>query len=647
MKKDAFQRLSILFRRLGISLFLITFTRLLLYLFNREYFDLGFEEFISVFWHGLRFDLSTLAAFQAPFVLFYFIPVSGAREKVKQSVTTFLFHLANFLIIAFNSLDSIYFRFIQKRSTADLFSFITTGDDTLRLIPQFAADYWYVFLLALVLCWLGFRADQRIPKPVSPPRLSAPWFLFNFGSLILMAGLTILAIRGGFQLKPLRTLNAVEVAGMKNAPLVLNTPFTLMKTFNKETIRHKSYFGEEALHDIYVPVLKGAVKAEGMNRKNVVIIIMESFSKEYMGPPFGLEGKTPFLDSLAKESLFFNRAFANGKKSIEGIPAILAGIPSLMEGPYITSVYAGNKIEPPGLNLKEEGYQTAFFHGGQKGTMGFDGFASLAGFDHYYSMEEFSGPESFDGNWGIYDEPFFSFFGEKLNEMKTPFFASFFSLSSHHPYKIPEQYAHIYTGSKHPLLNTVAYSDMALKKFFDQVKEMPWYPNTLFVITADHTGQSFNPSYATPLGNFAVPLLFFSPGDSALRGVSERVTQHINIGPGIMDYLQYNKPFFSFGNSSFEDHDKEDGFAINYLNNIFQFISGDHLLQFDGEKTIGFYNYSTDSLLQHSLLQDSSFSGQILEMENKCKAVIQTYHSALIENRQTSGFYQEGNQAPL
>lgn len=635
-KSNALLRITVLFKYLVISLGALTFSRMLLYLFNPSHFNtIDFLGFLIMVWKGLRFDLSVLAACMSPFVFFYFIPFSKKWVKTKNALLIIFFCLANVIFISFNAIDSIYFRFTSKRSTADFFSFVTTGGDTLRLVPYFLTDYWYIVVIAILMFFLSIKLYKSVNKPAVPESISIKYFFSNLSMLIIMAALAVLAIRGGVQLKPIRAIDAVEAAGLNHAPLVLNTPFTIMKSFNNQHLEKKHYFSSQELQNLYSPLIDFPAVPSGMRKKNVVIIIMESFSKEYMGPPFGLENKTPFLDSLAKESLFFNRAFANGKKSIEGLPAILAGIPSLMEDPYITSIYSNNNISALPSLLREKGYHTSFFHGGITGTMGFDAFCSLAGFQEYYGMEDFSGEYSFDGAWGIYDEPFFNFFGQKLEKMPEPFFASILSLSSHHPYSIPEQYKEKFNESPHPLLNTIAYSDMALQQFFEKAQGMPWYKNTLFVITADHTGQNFNTEYASPLGNFAVPLLFYAPSDSQLKGVSEEVAQHIDITAAILDYLQYEDPFFNFGTNTLSKNEK--GFAINYLNNMYQFIQGDHVLYFDGKKSVGLYNYKNDITLSIPLNSADSIG---VSMERKCKAVIQTYNNALINNHQTAKAYQ-------
>jgi phosphoglycerol transferase MdoB-like AlkP superfamily enzyme len=143
---------------------------------------------------------------------------------------------------------------------------------------------------------------------------------------------------------------------------------------------------------------------------------MESLSSEHIGAfnrqVEGYQGYTPFLDSLIDHSIAFN-GFANAKQSIEGLPAIIASIPALMDRPFITSAFAGNSFDALAALLEKKGYETSFFHGGTNGTMDFDRFARASGFKRYYGRNEYDNDMDFDGRWGIFDEPFFQFFAKK------------------------------------------------------------------------------------------------------------------------------------------------------------------------------------------------------------------------------------------
>src|SRR5690606_14279042 len=136
--------------------------------------------------------------------------------------------------------------------------------------------------------------------------------------------------------------------------------------------------------------------------------------------------------------------------------------------------------------LGEKGYETAFFHGAPNGSMGFSAYMQLAGIKNYYGKNEYNNDDDFDGIWGIWDEPFMQFMAKKLDTFKQPFFSSFFSLSSHHPFKVPEHYAGKFPKGQLPLHEPIGYVDNALRQFFNTASKSEWYKNTLFVIVADH-----------------------------------------------------------------------------------------------------------------------------------------------------------------
>jgi len=429
-------------------------------------------------------------------------------------------------------------------------------------------------------------------------------------------------------LKPLRPIKAAEVVGVDRAPLVLNTPFTVMKSLEKQTLIVKQYVDFKQIPE-YLQPIKNYSTDTSFKPLNVVILVMESFSKEYMGPPYGNEDLTPFLDSLVSQGLFYPNAFANGKKSMEAIPAIIAGIPTLMDDPYITSIYGSNKINSLASLLSEQGYQTSFFHGGATGTMGFDAFCSIAGFDRYYGMEDYPGPD-FDGTWGIYDEPFFLFFASELDNYSSPFFATFFSLSSHHPYPIPNQYLDLFPQEKHPILRTIRYADYSLKRFFEIAREKPWYDNTLFIITADHTADAFSDFYRSRIGSYSIPLLFYCPSDTALVGSDIRYTQQIDIMPSVLDYLDYPNSFFSLGNSALDN--SHQGFVVNYLNEVYQYASADTVIHVAEGSPIALYYIKGDSALENNLIRELN---EVRHFQVPLMAIIQAYNHSMVTNQLT------------
>ncbi len=616
--------------RFLLLILVFSISRLLFYLFNSSYFDsIRFVELMKILFFGIRFDISALYYFNLLFIILSLIPGNFKSNKYYQNILFLLFLIINSLLLATNITDTKFFDFEHKRLTSDIFSSVWLGEDFRTLLPKFIKDYWYLILIWVLMCFGLYKLYPKLAyKKSITEKVKLKGLFLQTGIFILLMGIGLILGRGGVQLKPLRVIHAAEYTSAKNIPLILNTPFTIMKTVGVKSFHVYKYYDKEKLDSIYSPIVK--YDDSEIKHANVVIIILESFSKEYIGALNKGSGYTPFLDSLMENSLVFTRAFANGKRSMEAMPSIIAGLPALTDIAYITSRFSSNKINSIAGILSNEGYYTAFFHGGKNGTMGFDQFANIAGFNDYYGMNEYPHESDYDGNWGIYDEEYLQYFAQKTSEFKEPFFTSVFTLTSHHPYEIPEKYKGKFPVGTLNIHESIGYTDYSLKKFFESAKKTGWYNNTLFVITADHTAQAESSYYKNKLGNYAIPIIFYHPSDSAFIGKSNIIAQQTDIFPTIMDYLAYNESFICFGNSLLNDSTNH--FTVNYINGIYQIIKDDYLLQFDGNKPIAFYDIKSDSLLQNNLIENTV---KLQKLETYLKAIIQSYQERLIENRLT------------
>jgi phosphoglycerol transferase MdoB-like AlkP superfamily enzyme len=603
-----------------VSLYFIT--RWIFYFFYIQHFS-PFK--IKPFIYGFLFDFSAISIIFLPFIAFHLLP-SGLRFK--KTLEKVLFILGVALSLVLQLVDIGYFKFTLKRTTADIFTYATTGDDFTELLPRFLFDYWYLSVLFFILLYLTIRFYNRINSKIKdyPSHLS----FVGFGRSLLQIAFAIVIclffFRGGFKLKPITIINASEYVRPVNAPLVLNTPFTFIKTLTEENITPVTYFPENELANLYNPVVQ-LKSNKTFVKRNVVLIILESFSYEYIGSLSGKKTYTPFLDSLVSKSLVYNYTLANGRKSIEALPAILSGIPSLMNTSYIVSNYAGNQIMSLPERLSREGYSTSFYHGGKNGTMGFQAFCKAAGVKEYYGLNEYPNKEDFDGNWGVFDEPFLQYYSSELENKQQPFFSGVFTLTSHHPFEIPKKYKNRFPKGDLKILESIGYADYSLSNFFAEAKTRQFYNNTIFVITADHTSMSNDAYYSGSVGAFRVPFIIFDPQNPSHR-VNNKVTQHSDIFPTVLDYLNYNGEIVCFGNSVLRD---KESFSINYYNNIYQFYTQHYLLQFDGEKVIALYLYRSDKSLNNNLLDENP--DMAAHLEEKIKAIIQQYNNRLINNK--------------
>jgi phosphoglycerol transferase MdoB-like AlkP superfamily enzyme len=626
-----YSQFLLLGKRLLLILLLFFLGRLYFYLYNIHYFVAAWPgEVLKSFLYGIHFDISAIIYLNLPFILLHLIPVNFVSTRPGEIILKFYFFLVNGVLVFSTLMDSEYFRFTGKRTSSDFFSYMVISDDLANLIPRFIYDYWYIlfiwFLLMIVAWKIYPLKDRNIIKEssFSPGGIIAHYFA------ALLAAAFLISLARGYRLKPLRVITASNYVSPANIPLILNTPFTIMKSFNKKQLTIPAYLTMESAESIFSPLHELPGKGRIKNT-NVVLIIMESFSSEHSGFLTGSTGHMPFLDSLMQHSLLFTNAFANAKKSIESLPAILASIPALMDTPYVSSPYSSNTINSLPGKLRELGYHTSFFHGGINGTMGFDNFAKVAGVERYFGRNEFGNDSYHDGYWGIFDEEFFQFFAGKLNTFSQPFFSCLFSLSSHYPYIIPEKHREAFPRGPDPILASISYADYSLRKFFDTVKHEPWFENTLFVITADHTAQSYQPYHQNRVGDYSIPMVYYHPGDPGLQGRNDRLTQHIDIMPSVLDYLDTGSRFISFGTSVFSNQDN--GFVINYLNGLYQLMEDDRIIFFDGKICTGLYNFRQDSLLGNNYLEYHALPDHSEMMLEKLKSIIQQYNYRLLKNK--------------
>lgn len=622
--------------RLALVMVLMSFTRWLFYFFNTAWFSsLNFFELLHLMTAGLRFDFSALAMVNIPIILLLAVPLVYRYDKSWQHVVHAVYVALNGIALALNLIDTIYFRYIGKRTTSELFQFFgNESENRMMVVGGVLGDYWYMFFIWLLLLWVLYKAGKYFVPMSPPPVRKASWYIWQSIILQFWFAAFIIMVRGGFQMKPINVVTAARYASPEHMALVLNTPFSVVKTYNAKNLKTIRFFDESEINTVFTPEFaKGVTQPSDsclrVSQANVVIIILESFGQEHLGffRPDRTESYTPFLDSLLGISHTFG-AWANGKRSIEALPSVLAGIPSLMHVDYPTSPYAGNRISGLGRLLKAEGYSTAFFHGGSNGTMSFDAFAAAAGFQHYYGRTEYGNEKDFDGKWGIFDEPFLQFVAQKISDMPEPFAAGVFTLSSHHPYTIPPsnkiQFAHV--GNE--IQQSIAYTDFALKRFFETIRMTSWFHNTLFVITADHTSEDDkHPAYNTLLGTYAVPLAFYHPAMDC-SGRPETIAQHTDVMPSVLSLLGYNKPFLAFGNNLFDD--SRPHYSLSFLNGMYQLIMDDYVLHFDGNKTVALYSLSFDPQLQNNLKDEHVFVR--MRHELFLKAIIQQYNNRMIRN---------------
>ena len=583
---------------------------------------------------GLMFDTSAIMYTNSLYMVLMLLPLHVKECRGWQKMAKCVFVVVNALAICINLADSVYFKYTGRRTTATIFSEFGNEGNLGSVIGVEFLNHWYLVLLALGLI-VALAKLYAMPSSVLKIKSMFKYYVVQLLALLLFLPMCIGGMRGGLTkaVRPITISNANQyVDRPEDAALVLNTPFSLIRTIGKNVFVIPNYMEATRLDEVYSPVRQSVADSVAAKKKNVVVMIVESFGSEYIGALNDYEGYTPFLDSLISKSLIWEHSFGNGRKSIDGMPSVLSSIPMFVE-PFFLTPASVNNVGGLARELVKDGYYSAFFHGAENGSMGFQAFSRATGFEDYFGRTEynqdnrFQGDADFDGMWAIWDEPFLQYMALTMNEFREPFVSAVFTASSHHPYKIPEAYKEIYPEEGLVMHKCVRYTDHALKRFFETASKQPWFKNTLFVLTADHTNLSEVPEYQTSLGGFRVPIVFFDPSGEMPTGQREGIAQQIDIMPTVLGYLGYTQPYVAFGFDLFHTP-AEDTWAVNYLNGIYQYVKGDYLIQFDGVALKAVYRFKEDKLLEHNLMDKVDVSDLVEEL----KAIIQSYMQRMNTN---------------
>ena len=627
------QEYKILFFRVFLAYLFYSLARVLFYFYNNNIIIIdSFSEFFNLCLIGLTFDTSSILYVNSLFILISLIPIKHNSRPIFQKGMFVLYFSTNIIAYVTNYVDFIYYKFSQSRLTTTVFDLLENETNKLDLMSSFIVDYWHVFLIFIIsiVLWIYLYNSITFKSNESPKNFKYYGFSL-FWSLIIIF-ISIVGMRGGLG-NATRPINMVDahrfVKKGIHADFVLNSPFCLIRTYKKNYFKKKNFLIDSEINSIVNPRKK--LNDSIYSKPNVVLIIMESFGREYIGA-FNKNNEiknyvsyTPFLDSLANKSLIFTNAFSNGRQSIEALPSILASLPSF-KVPFTSSPYANQEIQSLVSVFNELDYSTSFFHGAPNGSMGFLGLSNILGFDNYFGKNEFNDNSLYDGYWGIWDEPFLGFMKDELDKFKEPFFSTFFSLTSHEPFKVPKEYKDVFPKGEVDMHQVIGYSDNALRTFFNSSKSEPWFKNTLFIITADHCNQFWYPFYREPINRFAIPIIFYHPNNS-FRGENSELSQQLDIFPSIIDLVGYNKPINSWGRSLFSNK-SDQPFSIHFSGTVYHFSMNEYNLVFDGEKVIGVYNVK-DYALSNNIMSDVDYSIE----ERYLKAFYQDYMNRIIEGK--------------
>jgi len=598
-------------------LFVYTLLRFGFLIYNRQYFmDVPIWEIMMAFVHGLKFDLSGVFMLNAGVFVLYNLPGHPARNRWFRNGLITIFYMINLMGIFLTMADYSYYSLFFRRITYEP---LLMNREITAILPGLAAKHWHLFVLFTAGC-AGFVLARKKIFSFLEARLT---YHFNFFRdlifMIFLIGLLVLGIRGGLQSQPLRQSHAFSSTNHVLGYVTLNTPFNIIMSLNQQSMSMQELIfldetqaRREVQKMLYrpnelnvasdYPFLRQPLAQGPPHNYNVVIFIMESWSAGHIGALGASPSATPFFDKLASRGWLFTNFMSNGQRSVEVLPAILASLPHVLNVPLIGSLSEVNGFLGMGTIFSRHGYMTSFHHGAKTGSMGFDVYSHLAGFKHYYGMEDYPHltKADWDGVWGVYDHKFFNDTVQRLNCIQAPFLSVIYSLSPHDPLRIPDELESRFAlfSQEGSYRQTLHYSDYSLEQFFEQARRQPWFGRTVFIIVGDHP---YDAAQGDLRSTFNVPLLIYSP-ELVKSGRDDHIASQVDILPTLLDFLHFPDTHASMGRSLL--HPSEKRFAVVKYKLQYGLITDEYLFLSDLKNHEGLFAYRTDQKLARNLMDD-------------------------------------------
>lgn len=574
---------------------------------------------------GIVTDLQSIAIFFLPFMALQVFPQHWRQKQWHKLASAGIFYLTSAAVIVLALVETAYFPFSFQRFNAA--SFRLAGDTP---ILYFLGRFWHLSILMVVLivatCWL-YR--NKFPSRSMSRR---SWLVY----LLCLSAFWMLAFSSGRK-RPVMPSDLGLFLPANATILATNTPQHLLFTWylnkyrQRNLLEHKNYMTDEEADSLY-RIFHYPDDGRQFKPYNVVIFVLESFSRGYLEPGHPSKAYTPFLDSIRRHSLVCTNAFANASISLGGLTAIMGSIPPVTAASHMESPYTHNFLEPFFYLLQQKGYNNAFFYGGNEDHFGFRRLAGQLGFNQYFSGNAIKDKKLHDGIWGVYDGPFFRFAGEQLSATKPPFAAVIFNLSSHYPYRIPAELDGVLPKGSLNSHQSITYVDLSLKEFFIAAQEQSWYQNTVFVFVADHWSKEDNAQKGTGPYRFTIPLMFYLP-DGSLQGEYSGVADQLSIIPTLADIMGFPQPFMAFGNSLLDTGRAAFSYGLLEFPYLYHIIGDSYTLQYNekAEQVAGLYAYKEAGGMSKDLAD--SLPEVREKLERQLKAFIQVHHRSMLDNR--------------
>lgn len=493
---------------------------------------------------GLAFDLATLAYALLPVALYLLL---APRRLIRSPYHTWLLRACFFLfsaVLIFNACSEYFF--FDEFGTRFNFIAVDYLIYTNEVVGNIRESYPLGPILAaiggsaLLLTWLlRHRLDHAIAT--------------TFGGSFRRTGALLL-------LPPLVALGAINIAQSNISTnsfaneLAGNGIYNLVAAFRNNELSFGRFYRtapqEQVLGRLRTLVAERNnqfvtpdgtrftrhIRAEGPERRlNLIVVVEESLSAEFLGSHGNQDGLTPNLDQLAEQSLRFTNLYATGTRTVRGLEALNLSLPPL-PGTSIVKRPGNEGFRSWGEIMAAKGYDNKYIYAGYGYFDNMNAFFSGNGFK-IVDRANFAKDEiTFANVWGVCDEDLFRKTIREANASyaaKKPFFSMVMTTSNHRPYTYPA--GRIDIPSKTGRKGGVKYADYAIGRLIAEARQQPWFKDTVFVFVADHCASSAGKS-DIPVKKYEIPLLVYAP-QHIKPGSVGRLMSQIDVAPTILGLL--------------------------------------------------------------------------------------------------------------
>ncbi len=469
------------------------------------------QEVFASYWHALHLDFATTCYFMFfPLLLILVQTVYQHRILGKiNRVYTF------FALLLYSLLVSVELGIYPEWKTKLPFKAFTYLSNPTEVYDTVSTSMFFsligIFVALLTVSYYAY--NKWFYTEVPGYRRN---YLFSAAMILITPVMLFIGARGGVQQIPINQSesyyslhNIMNIAAVNSGFNLFISAIENYKNIGKNP--YAFYSQEEAARTVN-HILKterdSTTYVLTTKRPNVVLLILESWSADLIESLGGEPGITPEFHELEKEGILFTSLWATGPRSEQAMGSIFCGFPAHPISSVTVQPEKFSKLTTITHKFNELGYSTSFYFGGQLIYGNIKGFMLHNGFHRITELKDF-GTDVIKGKLGVHDEFMLARQLNDLNREKQPFFSALFTLSSHSPYDQPMKEVLEWGDNERKYINSAYYTDHSIGDFIRNARKQPWFKNTLFILVADHSHNSYrNWSFSTPLYH-KIPLLMF------------------------------------------------------------------------------------------------------------------------------------------